>query len=203
MMIASQCRRRWARRGRALADFVLAFGLTSLSHILVGLTRMVQAVVRGSTAVRRRRRRGNVRQDANGPEVRERGNACLVDAGPEPAEATGTFRPLNDKPGVRFNDVAGLEEAKREILLRLVLPVLHPDKARQYGIRTSGGLLLYGPPGTGKTMLARAIASEIDAEFYHVRPCDIISGQVGKAEANIAELFRLLRKQERVVLFID
>ncbi len=85
----------------------------------------------------------------------------------------------------------------------MILPVLHPQKARHYGVRTGGGLLLYGPPGTGKTMLAKAVATEVDAAFYHVRPSDIMSGQVGQAEANIDRLFRTLRRETRAVLFID
>jgi transitional endoplasmic reticulum ATPase len=107
------------------------------------------------------------------------------------------------KPDVRFDDIAGLEDAKREIRLRMILPVLFPEHARQYRIRRGGGLLLYGPPGTGKTMLAKAVAAEVDALFYHIRPSDVISGQVGEAEANIASLFRTLRWQKRAVLFID
>ena len=85
----------------------------------------------------------------------------------------------------------------------MILPLRHPAQAKRYGIRQGGGLLLYGPPGTGKTMLARAVASELDATFYHIRPSDVMSGQVGDAEKNIARLFDTLRQQPRAILFLD
>lgn len=113
------------------------------------------------------------------------------------------FTPLAEKPTVRFHDIAGLEDSKHEVRLRMILPALHPEKAWLYGIRQGGGILLYGPPGTGKTMLAKAIATEVDAAFYHVRPSDIMSGQVGQTEANVDRLFRTLRCDKRAVLFID
>jgi len=113
------------------------------------------------------------------------------------------FKALFESPSVAFCDVAGLEEAKREIELRMILPVRFPKEAKKHGIRQGGGLLLYGPPGTGKTMLAKAVATELDATFYHIRPSDIMSGQVGQAEKNVSNLFVILRDERRAVLFID
>ncbi len=108
-----------------------------------------------------------------------------------------------ERPSIRFADVAGLDEVKEQIRLRLVYPFTHPEKARHYGIKQGGGLLLYGPPGTGKTMLARAVAGEIDAPFYTVKPSDIMSKWVGEAEQNIARLFQAARSTARAVIFID
>jgi transitional endoplasmic reticulum ATPase len=113
------------------------------------------------------------------------------------------FAPLVGKPHVHFSDVAGLDEAKRDIMLRMVLPLQYPDKARALGTRRGGGLLLFGPPGTGKTLLAKAVATELDCPFYHIRPSDIMSGQVGKAERNVQQLFRTVRANRRAVLFLD
>jgi transitional endoplasmic reticulum ATPase len=110
---------------------------------------------------------------------------------------------LRETPEVRFDDVAGLEQAKEEIRLRLIYPLEHPEKARRYGIRRGGGLLLYGPPGTGKTLLARAVAGEIQAAFFTAKPSELMSKWVGEAEQNVARLFDEARKHQRAVIFLD
>jgi transitional endoplasmic reticulum ATPase len=110
---------------------------------------------------------------------------------------------LGERPDVGFEDIAGLEDAKEEIRIRMVYPFTHPEIAQKYGIRKGGGLLLYGPPGTGKTLLARAVAGEIDAAFFTVKPSEIMSKWVGEAEQNIERLFKNAREHPRSVVFID
>jgi transitional endoplasmic reticulum ATPase len=110
---------------------------------------------------------------------------------------------LREETGVTFESVAGLDEVKEEIRLRMVYPFSHPEAARRYGIRAGGGLLLYGPPGTGKTLLARAVAGEIEAAFFTVRPSDLLSKWVGEAEKNVARLFEEARSRPRSVIFLD
>ena len=110
---------------------------------------------------------------------------------------------VREKPNVKFDDIAGLEEAKQAILLRMIYPYTHPDLAKKFGIRTGGGVLLYGPPGTGKTLLAKAVAGEIDAAFFNVKPSEIMSKWVGEAEQNIARLFTEAKAEPRAVIFID
>jgi len=107
------------------------------------------------------------------------------------------------RPDVDFESVAGLEEVKEEIRLRMVYPFTHPEIAKRYGLRGGGGLLFYGPPGTGKTLLARAVAGEIEAAFFTVRPSDIMSKWVGEAEKNVSALFAEARGRDRAVIFID
>lgn len=108
-----------------------------------------------------------------------------------------------EKPDVKLDDVAGLENAKEQIKVRMIYPFTHPDLAKHFGVKKGGGLLFYGPPGTGKTMLAKAVAAEIDAAFFTVRPSDIMSKWVGEAEQNIAKLFSAARSFERAIIFID
>lgn len=112
------------------------------------------------------------------------------------------FQPL--QPGeLRIADVVGLEEVKRQVRLKVIYPLQHPELVSQYRSASGGGILLYGPPGTGKTMIAKAIAGEVDAPFYNVKPSDILAPLVGVAEKNIAKLFETLRAQKRAVLFLD
>jgi transitional endoplasmic reticulum ATPase len=116
---------------------------------------------------------------------------------------TGRFVPLEERPAIRFGDIAGLEDAKQEIKLKMVYPFLYPEQAQRFLVQKGGGILLFGPPGTGKTMLARAVAGEIDAAFFTVRPSEIMSKWVGEAEKNVQALFESARSHDRSVIFLD
>jgi len=108
-----------------------------------------------------------------------------------------------ERPRVRFDDVAGLEDVKEQIRLKLIYPFTHPRAAKRFGIKKGGGILLYGPPGTGKTLIARAVASEVGAVFFTVKPSEIMSKWVGEAERNIERLFTAAHSCDRAVIFID
>lgn len=106
-------------------------------------------------------------------------------------------------PNIHFSDIAGLDDVKESIKIRMINPILFPDKYALYKKKTGGGVLLYGPPGTGKTMIAKAIACEVGAKFYAVKSSDIVSKWVGESEKNIASLFECARNDSRAVIFID
>ncbi len=110
---------------------------------------------------------------------------------------------VKDKPTIGFDDIAGLEDVKEEIRLKMIYPFQHPELAKKYGIATGGGVLLYGPPGTGKTMIAKAIAHEIDATFFIVSPAQMLSKWVGEAEQNIRKLFEAAKAEPTSVIFLD
>ncbi|MCX7020601.1 MAG: ATP-binding protein [Candidatus Sumerlaeota bacterium] len=110
---------------------------------------------------------------------------------------------MTANPGVRFDDIAGLADVKELILRRVLYPFRFPDITMRYKKRAGGGVLLYGPPGTGKTMLAKAIATELEAAFYSVKCSDIMSKWVGEAERNLKELFSSARQQKAAVVFLD
>ncbi len=108
-----------------------------------------------------------------------------------------------EKPTIGFDDIAGLEEVKEDIRLKMIYPASHPELAKKYGIALGGGLLLYGPPGTGKTMMAKAIAHELDATFYVISPAQILSKWVGEAEQNIRKLFEAAKAEKSSIIFMD
>ncbi len=110
---------------------------------------------------------------------------------------------VREKPSLRFNDVAGLDDVKEDIRLKMIYPFAHGELAERFGIRPGGGVLMYGPPGTGKTMLAKATAGEIDATFFRISPADVLSKWVGEAEQNIKKLFDAAAAEPRSIIFID
>lgn len=110
---------------------------------------------------------------------------------------------VREKPDIGFDDIAGLDNVKEEIRLKMIYPLSHPELAQKYGIRTGGGVLLYGPPGTGKTMMAKAIAHEINATYFVISPAQILSKWVGEAEQNIKKLFDAAKAEPMSVIFID
>jgi SpoVK/Ycf46/Vps4 family AAA+-type ATPase len=109
-----------------------------------------------------------------------------------------------EKPNVNWGDVAGLEDAKKAIKEVIVYPVKRPDL---FPLGWSRGLLLFGPPGCGKTLLAAAVANEIDAQFIQIDPANIMSKWLGAAEQNVAKIFGGARRTamagKPVIIFID
>jgi transitional endoplasmic reticulum ATPase len=110
---------------------------------------------------------------------------------------------LAEKPKLRFDDIAGLDDVKEQIKIKMILPFTFPDKAKRYKVKTGGGILLYGPPGTGKTMIAKAVAGELDATFFAIAPAEILNKWVGESEKNIRKLFTSARSASKAVIFID
>ena len=110
---------------------------------------------------------------------------------------------VKDKPTVRFDDIAGLDDVKQQIQLKMIYPFQHPELAQKYGIDVGGGMLMFGPPGTGKTMFAKAIACELDATMFVISPAQLMSKWVGEAEQNVKKLFDAAKQEEKAVIFID
>ncbi|MFZ5553909.1 MAG: AAA family ATPase [Bacteroidota bacterium] len=107
------------------------------------------------------------------------------------------------KPDINFNDVGGMENVKKEIDLKIIRPLLHPELYKAYGKKAGGGILLYGPPGCGKTFIAKATAGQVNAKFLSVSLNDILDMWVGNSEKNLHQFFELARQNTPCVLFID
>ncbi len=106
-------------------------------------------------------------------------------------------------PNVSWDDVGGLEEAKRGLREGIELPLKHPDAFRRIGIRPAKGFLLYGPPGTGKTLLAKAVARESEANFIATKSSDLLSKWYGESEQQVSRLFARARQVAPTVMFFD
>lgn len=121
----------------------------------------------------------------------------------EQAETDESFV-IQNPPPIKWDDVIGLEQAKKAILESIIYPMKRPDL---FPLGWPRGILLFGPPGCGKTMIAAAVANEIDAVFMHVDASLIMSKWLGESERNIAKIFNAARKYESsgkpVIIFID
>jgi transitional endoplasmic reticulum ATPase len=106
-------------------------------------------------------------------------------------------------PDVTWDEVGGLEEAKRALREGIELPLKHPEAFRRLGIRPAHGFLLYGPPGTGKTLLAKAVAREAEANFIASKASDLLSKWYGESEQQISRLFARARQVAPTIIFID
>lgn len=107
-----------------------------------------------------------------------------------------------ERPQVSFDDVGGLPEAKAE-LEAICLALREPGLYERWGARPPRGLLLFGPPGTGKTLLARCLAGQAEAAFFHVKVVDVASQWYGQAEKRLQSVFDTARRQPRAIIFID
>lgn len=123
-------------------------------------------------------------------------------AEPEDAPDGGEWL-VGEKPDVTFDDIAGMEDAKRVIDEMVVYPMKSPEKARALGLEPGGGVLLYGPPGTGKTMLGKAIAGALDAPFYYASGADLRSKWYGESEQRLSRLLNAAKSQPVAVVFLD
>ncbi len=108
----------------------------------------------------------------------------------------------SERPKVKFDDVAGVEEAKEEVK-EIVDFLKHPERYIRLGAKIPKGVLLVGPPGTGKTLLAKAVAGEADVPFFAVSGSSFIEMFVGVGAARVRDLFEQAKKEAPSIIFID
>jgi transitional endoplasmic reticulum ATPase len=110
---------------------------------------------------------------------------------------------LINKPNVRWDEIGGNEDAKRALIEMVEMPLKEPEVFREVGIKPPKGVLLTGPPGTGKTLLAKAVATESDANFISVKGPELISKWVGESEKGVREIFKKAKQVAPAVIFFD
>ncbi|XP_024978903.1 katanin p60 ATPase-containing subunit A1-like [Cynara cardunculus var. scolymus] len=172
----------------------------------VGASSKVNSGVRASTTGKKGTGSGksNTGKDDSGNGDTEEGKSKRGQyEGPDADLAATLERDVLDAaPGVRFDDVAGLSEAKRLLEEAVVLPLLMPDYFQ--GIRRPWkGVLMFGPPGTGKTLLAKAVATECGTTFFNVSSASLASKWRGESERMVRCLFDLARAYAPSTIFID
>lgn len=110
---------------------------------------------------------------------------------------------LIEKPNVKWEDIGALESAKQELKEAVEWPLKYGKVFEHMSARPPKGILLYGPPGTGKTMLAKAVATESEANFIAVKGPEFLNKWVGESEKAVRETFRKARQAAPCVIFMD
>ena len=124
-------------------------------------------------------------------------------------EALKTTRPsamrevFVESPKVKWTDVGGLEKAKQELIEAVEWPLKYPEAFTTFHTNPPKGILLFGPPGTGKTLLAKAVATESEANFISIKGPALLSKFVGESERGVREMFRKGRQASPCIIFFD
>ncbi|HEX5184758.1 MAG TPA: CDC48 family AAA ATPase [Allosphingosinicella sp.] len=121
-----------------------------------------------------------------------------VELRPEYTEAADTRR-----ADVTYDDLGGIGATVDQIREMVELPLRYPEIFERLGVDPPKGVLLYGPPGTGKTLLARAVANESDANFFHIAGPEIMGSAYGESERRLREVFDEATKNSPSIIFID
>ena len=110
---------------------------------------------------------------------------------------------LVQRPNIKWQDIGGLQSVKDELSEAIEWPLKHSDLFLQADVKPPKGILLYGPPGTGKTMMAKAVATNSEANFISIKGPELISKWVGESEKGVREVFRKARQAAPCVVFFD
>lgn len=110
---------------------------------------------------------------------------------------------ISERPNVKMTEVAGLDDAKQAINDAILTPLKHPELFKGKARQPWRGILFYGPAGCGKTLIAKAVASEVNATFFNVSAANIVSKWLGESERLVMHLFQLARKNQPAIVFID
>jgi len=108
-----------------------------------------------------------------------------------------------ESPDVKWEEIGGLEDAIQQLKEAVEWPLKYPEVFEAAGISPPTGILLYGPPGTGKTLLAKAVATESEANFITIKGPEVMSKWVGESEKAVREIFRKARQSAPCIIFMD
>ncbi|MHA1836062.1 MAG: CDC48 family AAA ATPase, partial [Candidatus Odinarchaeia archaeon] len=192
-------------RGMPLADDVKIDKLAEITHGFVGADLAAYCREAAINALRKILPKINLDDNQIPKEILE--NLYVTNKDFEEAlklvEPSALREVMIEVPNVKWDDIGGLEEVKRELIEAVDWPLKYPDAFERIGIRPPSGILLFGPPGCGKTLLAKAIATESQANFISIRGPEIFSKWVGESEKAIREIFRKARTAAPSIVYFD
>jgi transitional endoplasmic reticulum ATPase len=192
-------------RNMPLSDDVNADKIASISHGYVGADLEYLCKEAAMKCLRRLLPELNLEDEKLPPETLDK----LVVNGDDFQNAIREVTPSGmrevfiENPDVSWDEVGGLENVKRELQEAVEWPMKYPTLYSKLGHRMPRGILLHGPSGTGKTLMAKAVATESEANFISVRGPELLSKWVGESERGIREIFRRARQASPCVIFFD
>jgi len=179
--------------------------IANITHGFVGADLAALCREAAMNALRRYLPRINLEEDEIPPEVLADlrvTNDDFMDALRE-IQPTAMREVTIEVPNVRWSDVGGLEIIKYKLQQAVQWPLQNPEAFTRLGVEPPRGVLLYGPPGCGKTLLARAVATESEANFISIKGPEVLSKWVGESEKAIREVFRRARHAAPAIIFFD
>lgn len=192
-------------RGMPLAKDVDLDWLANITHGFVGADLEALCKEAAMNALRRILPEIKLEEETIPPEVLEKLQVTKedFDNALKMVEPSAMREVLVEVPNVRWDDVGDLEGVKQELREAVEWPLKDPEAFKRMGIEPPRGILLYGPPGTGKTLLARAVATESEANFISVKGPELLSKWVGESERAVRETFRKARMAAPAIIFFD
>ena len=192
-------------RGMPLAKDVNLKKLAEMTHGYTGADLAALCRETAMKALRRYLPQINLEEERIPPAVLEKMEVKMEDFLNAYKEITPTaMREVYiEVPAVHWEDIGGLEQVKQELKEAVEWPLKNPEMFKRLGIKPPKGILLYGPPGCGKTLLARAVATESEANFITIKGPEVFSKWVGESEKAIREVFRKARMAAPAVIFFD
>ncbi|MBN1784864.1 MAG: CDC48 family AAA ATPase [Candidatus Bathyarchaeota archaeon] len=192
-------------RGMPLKDDVDLKKISKMTHGYTGADMSSLSRETAMKALRRYLPEINLEEERIPPSVLEKMEVRMEDFLAAYREITPTaMREVYiEVPTVRWTEVGGLAEVKEDLKEAVEWPLKNPNVFTRMGIRPPKGIMLYGPPGCGKTLLARAVATESEANFITIKGPEVFSKWVGESEKAIREVFRKARMASPAVIFFD
>jgi len=192
-------------RGMPLTTDVNLEALASVTHGYVGADLAALCRESAMNALRRYLPKINVEEEEIPPEILDQIEVRMEDftSALKEVQPSAIREVLIEIPNVHWTDIGGLEEVKQELRECVEWPIKDPESFKRLAISPIRGVLLVGPPGCGKTLLARAIATESEANFISIKGPEIFSKWVGESEKAIREVFRKARVAAPAIVFFD
>ena len=192
-------------RGMPLADDVDLNKLAGMTHGYTGADLSALGRETAMKALRRYLPQINLEEERIPPAVLEKMEVTMDDFNGAYKEVTPTaMREVYiEVSSVHWDDAGGLDDVKQHLKEAVEWPLKNPEMFTRLGIRPPKGILMYGPPGCGKTLLARAVATESEANFISIKGPEVFSKWVGESEKAIREVFRKARMAAPAVIFLD